>query len=229
MTKLNENRQGYKKTKVGWIPEEWDCLPLKSLCLNSGEYGANAPAIPFSHNQPRYIRITDISEDGYLQVDNMKSIDSSISDPYILEDGDFLFARTGATVGKTYLHIANNQRYAYAGYLIRFIPNPKKINGIYLKAFTISSRYWYWVQTTIRAGAQPNINAKEYSLLLIPLPPLPEQKKIAEILSAWNRDSEQLGKLITAKTIFKKALMQQLLSGKWRFKEFKKDEWIKMR
>ncbi|MFQ5714941.1 MAG: restriction endonuclease subunit S [Candidatus Scalinduaceae bacterium] len=220
MSKRNENKKGNKKTKVGWIPEEWECLHLKSVCLNSGEYGANAPAIPFSHNHPRYVRITDITEDGNLKTDNMKSIESTRSEGFILNSGDFLFARSGATVGKTYLHIANNQKYAFAGYLIRFIPNPKKINGSYLKAFTTSSRYWYWVQTTIRAGAQPNVNATEYSSLIIPLPPLPEQKKIADIISAWDRAIEQVSRLINAKTKLKKALMQQLFTGKRRFKEF---------
>ena len=204
MTKRNENRPGYKKTKVGWIPEEWECLPLKALCLKTGEYGANASAIPYSKEHPRYIRITDITEDGRLNNDNMKSIDSKRSNNYILNEGDFLFARSGATVGKTYLHVSNGQKYAFAGYLIRFVPNPKKLLGNYLKAFTSTPRYWYWVQTTIRAGAQPNINATEYSLLNIPLPPLPEQKKIAESLSAWDRAIEQVGKLIDAKQRLKK-------------------------
>lgn len=220
MNKRNENRQGYKKTKVGWIPEEWKCLPLKSLCLKTGEYGANASAIPYSKEHSRYIRITDITKDGHLNKVNMKSIDSTISKNYLLYEGDFLFARSGATVGKTYLHISNGHKCAYAGYLIRFVPNSKKLLGNYLKAFTSTPRYWYWVQTTIRAGAQPNINAIEYSLLNIPLPPLSEQTKITEILSIWDRAIEQVSKLIDAKQRLKKGLMQKLLTGRMRFPEF---------
>ena len=70
---------------------------------------------------------------------------------------------------------------------------------------------------------------RELMTVIIPRPPLPEQKKIAEILSAWDRAIEQMGNLITAKANLKKALMQQLLTGKRQFKEFKQDEWEKIK
>lgn len=91
--------------------------------------------------------------------------------------------------------------------------------------FLKSPIFWKWVKTTIRSGAQPNINSQEYQSMPIPLPPLPEQIKIAEVLGAWDKGIEVLGKLIAAKQKRKKALMQQLLTGKKRFKEFKGEKW----
>jgi type I restriction enzyme S subunit len=225
MSRRNENRPGYKKTEVGWIPGEWECRRLRDLCIGLGQYGACVPAIPYLRDAPRYIRITDITDDGELLEENKVSIPPESAGKYLLTFGDFLFARTGATVGKTYLHDKDSGWYAFAGYLIRFIPDEKLLLRLFLKAYTHTDKYYYWVKTTLHAGAQPNINASEYGSLLLPLPPLPEQKKIAEILSTWDEAIEQTRKLIDAKKHCKKALMQQLLKGKKRFKDYNRDEW----
>jgi type I restriction enzyme S subunit len=92
-----------------------------------------------------------------------------------------------------------------------------------------NTKYWRWVQNTIHAGAQPNINAPEYSTLPIPLPPLPEQRKIADILGAWDEAIALTEQLIEAKQRRKKALAQQLLTGRRRFKEFEGQPWRKAR
>jgi type I restriction enzyme S subunit len=209
---------------VGWIPEEWECVPLKALCTGPGQYGASTPAIPYTQEFPRYIRITDITNNGVLLEENKVSINPESTRKYLLRFGDVLFARTGATVGKTYLHNMNSGRYAFAGYLIRFIPDNNSLLSQFLKNYTKTDRYYYWVKTTLHAGAQPNINAEEYGSLLLPVPPLPEQKKIAEILSSWDEAIEHTRKLIDAKKRCKKALMQQLLTGKKRLPGFK-EEW----
>lgn len=220
MIDRNKNRPGYKKTKVGWIPEEWDCVRLRAVCNRDGQYGACASAIAFSAAKPRYVRITDILDVGRLQADQLVSIEPAQSQGYELHVNDFLFARTGATVGKTYLHKTSQGSYAFAGYLIRFIPNLSSIIPSFLQAFTQSPKYWRWVAENLHAGAQPNINAEEYGALPIPLPPLPEQKKIAEILSAWDEGIERTRQLITVAKCRKKALMQKLLTGKKRLPGF---------
>lgn len=213
MKDRNENRPGYKKTKVGWIPEDWNCRRLRSLCKGPGQYGACAPAISYASDFPRYIRITDISENGYLIDSSIVSINPEYAEKYLLHSGDFLFARTGATVGKTYLHESQKRKCAFAGYLIRFRPNDEKLEGEFLKNYTKTDRYRHWVQTNIHTGAQPNINAEEYSLLLVPLPSITEQKKITQILSAWNEAINQTRKLIDAKKRLKKALMQKFMTA----------------
>lgn len=225
MKDQNENRPGHKKTKAGWIPEEWKCCFLRDLCNGPGQYGACAPAIPYSQNSPRYIRITDITEDGELLEANRASIDPESSEKYLLNFGQFLFARTGGTVGKTYLHEKKLGQYAFAGYLIRFIPNENVLIGGFLKNYTKTDRYRYWVKTIVHVGAQPNINADEYGSLSLPLPPLNEQEKIAEILSSWDDAIEQTRKLIVVKKRRKNALMQQLLTGNKRYRASDHDNW----
>jgi type I restriction enzyme S subunit len=222
MTDLNANRPGYKKTKVGWIPEEWEVNSLSDLCSIKGEYGASEPAVEFSEDLPRYIRITDINDEGTLNPEEKCSANLSEEEivKYKIRRNDILFARSGATVGKTYTHLTNHNNFVFAGYLIRFRPNAKKINSIFLKNYTHSSRYWYWVNSTSHAGAQPNINAKEYGALPVPIPSLEEQLRIAEILSTWDRAIEQTRQLIDAKQWLKKGLMQQLLTGRMRFPGF---------
>jgi len=225
----NKNRPGYKETKVGWIPDEWATARLNEASLIKGQYGACASAVPFDQKKPRYIRITDIADNGRIYSDNQASVDLSEANNYLLNDGDFLFARTGATVGKSYLHRDNGIPYAYAGYLIRFTLDQAKLNVDFLSAYTRTHRYWYWIGSTLHAGAQPNINAEEYGSLLLPLPPLPEQEKIAEVLGCWDEGLECLEKLIDAKKLRKKGLMQQLLTGTRRLPEFQRSEWKEVR
>jgi type I restriction enzyme S subunit len=222
MTDRNANRPGYKQTKVGWIPEEWMVKTLSKLCSVKGEYGASEPSVEFSEELPQYIRITDITDNGTLDPEVKCSVelpDEEI-EKYKIKKGDIFFARSGATVGKTYTHLNNKNNLVFAGYLIRFHPKAESLNPIFLHNFTHSSNYWRWVNSVIHVGAQPNINAKEYGSLFVPVPPLNEQNKIAEILSTWDRAIEQTQKLIDAKQRLKKGLMQQLLTGRMRFPGF---------
>lgn len=146
-------------------------LPLREVCLRYGEYGSNTPSIPFEEGHPRYIRITDLNYDGTLNDDKVcaKEIDKK----YILSKGDFLFARTGATVGKTYCHRKGDA--LYAGYLIRYVTNPDKILPEFLSIYTKTQPFWSWIQGQMKIGAQPNISSKQYNELPVPAPSIEEQ------------------------------------------------------
>ena len=222
MSERNANRPGYKKTREGWIPEEWEVRSLFELCSIRGEYGASKASSAFSEQLPRYIRITDITAEGYLDPEEKCSVDLDDEEfkKYELKKNDTLFARSGATVGKTYTHTNEQKNLAFAGYLIRFRPDPEKLDSRFLHHFTHSSRYWYWVKSTSHAGAQPNINATEYGSLPIPVPSISEQEEISEILGIWDQAIEQTQQLIDAKQRLKKGLMQQLLTGRMRFPGF---------
>ncbi len=128
------------------------------------------------------MRITDITDDGRLRTDDARSAAPSATHGYELDPGDLLFARSGATVGKTYLCRRQDGPCSYAGYLIRFRALPDVASPEFLERWTRSQFYGKWVASMLRAGAQPNINATEYSSLLIPLPPLDEQQTIAAVL-----------------------------------------------
>lgn len=216
--------QGYKATPLGIIPQEWEVRRLGDLCCNQGDYGINAPAVAYSNDLPTYLRITDISDDGKFIIDNKASVNSPNSESYHLKEGDIVFARTGATVGKTYLYDPADGDLVFAGFLIRFSPNEQKIVPYYLKTYTNTAAYWYWVKIISQRSGQPGINAAEYSSLQLPVPPLAEQKKIAEVLGVWDKAIEKQSQLIEQLTLRKRGLMQQLLTAKRRLPGFS-DPW----
>lgn len=211
---------GYKKTSLGVIPKEWEVKKLVDLCYNQGDYGINAPAVDYSEELPTYLRITDINDDGKINLDNKVSVNNPDSKNYYLKEGDIVFARTGATVGKTYLYSKKDGNFVFAGFLIRFSPNKQKIIPYYLKTYTTTAHYWHWVRITSQRSGQPGINAAEYSSLRIPTPPLPEQQKIAEIINTWDKAIEKQSRLIEKLELRKKGLMQQLLTAKRRLPGF---------
>ncbi len=217
MKNINENRPGYKKTKVEWIPEDWKVNTLGECCIGKGRYGINAPSVGFSSELPTYLRITDINDYGRYKTEEKVSVNNSESKNYYLEYGDLIFVRTGSSTGKTYLYNPKDGQLVYAGFLIKFTTNRKKLLSLYLKHFTESNNYYKWIQIMSMRSGQPGINSVEYSNLIIPLPPLPEQKKIAAILSTWDKAIEKMESLIEAKKKCKKRLMQQFLGGKTRF------------
>lgn len=224
----NNIPQGYKATALGIIPQEWEVMRLEDLCHNEGDYGINAPATDFSDKLPTYLRITDIDDDGKFIIANKASVNNPNSGSYHLKDGDIVFARTGATVGKTYLYNREDGDLVFAGFLIRFSPNAQKIVPYYLKAYTNTSTYWKWVKITSQRSGQPGINATEYCSLQIPVPPLAEQRKIAEVLGVWDEAIEKQARLIEKLVLRKRALMQRLLSAKLRLPGFS-EPWQKVK
>ena len=160
----------------------WGEAPLGELCELGPQYGANSKAVPASGKRPRYIRITDIASDGRLRSNPIVEADTNETDSYELIEGDVLFARSGATVGKTYLHEAANGYSIFAGYLIRFRPNASLLDPRFLFYFTRSHCYARWLESKRRVAAQPNVNGAEYASLRVPLPLPSEQRRIVETL-----------------------------------------------
>lgn len=158
------------------IESKFPMVKLGEIC-EKPMYGANVAAIDGNPEKDyRYIRITDIDDNGYLNDDwkTAKEIDRK----YILKDGDFLFARSGATAGKTFLYTEKVGKAIYAGYLIKFSPKKNVLNPKYLNNLTQLPAYKNWAALTRGGTAQPNINAEQYSQYQIPLPPLDVQKSI---------------------------------------------------
>ena len=158
-------------------------IQLKKLLLKAPQYGAGESGVTRkSYQEPRYIRITDIDSNGIVNSKELGATANNIEDKYILDDGDILFARSGATVGKTYLHKTKPYMCFYAGYLIRFVVNTSLILPEYLFAYTQLPIYKKWIAAIQRPSAQPNINAEEYQSLEIPLPNLDIQHYICNII-----------------------------------------------
>ena len=209
------------------LPRGWQEVKLQECLLEQPKYGMNAPAVKYDNLLPTYIRITDIDEYGNFIDGNKVSVNNDNYKEYILHKNDFLFARTGASVGKTYLYNEKDGLLVFAGYLIKVVPNQNKLNSLFLKYYTQSKRYWDFVKTTSARTGQPGINGKEYANMNIILPPLDEQKRIAYILSTFDDLIENLKKLIEKKELYKKGVMQRVLTGEVRFNGFT-DEWETM-
>jgi type I restriction enzyme, S subunit len=210
--------KGYQQSAIGLIPEDWDVQPLKSLLSTSPKYGINAAAIPYQAKHPTYIRITDISEDGRFQPDNLVAVEHPDSDQYFLEEGDLVFARTGASVGKSYLYDLNDGKLVYAGFLIKIHPDAKNLLPNFLSHYVKTQAYWDWVQVMSMRSGQPGINGNEYGQLLLPLPLIEEQSAIAQILTDMDTEITAIETRRTKTQALKQGMMQELLTGRTRLK-----------
>src|SRR3989344_5681233 len=133
--------KGYKQTEIGIIPDEWEVKRLGECLLKNPDYGINAAAVAYNDTLPTYLRITDISEDGKYLSSNKVSVNNTLADSYYLEEGDIVFARTGASVGKTYLYNKNDGKLVFAGFLIRVKANPKILDCKYFICLTQTKSY----------------------------------------------------------------------------------------
>ncbi len=154
-------KKRFKKVKIGpkkvEIPEDWDIRTLDSVTKNKGQYGANESAQNYNDNKYRYIRITDINENGKIDNTKKKGVKKKGNKKYLLKKGDIIFSRTG-NVGLTYLHNKKNNNYVFAGYLIRFVPDTKKTIPEYLYNYTKSYFYKSWINSMTRSTTLGNIN-----------------------------------------------------------------------
>ena len=157
------------------IPESWRWVRWGELS-QSIQYGYNAPAQ--EHGRIKMVRISDI-QDGKVLWDKVPYCDIKEDDipTYQLDANDILFARTGGTVGKSYLVKDVPEEAIYAGYLIR-TQYSSLLCPDYMKRFMESQLYWNQLRSGTLATAQPNCNGQTLSKMILPLPPLAEQKRI---------------------------------------------------
>ena len=157
---------------------------LCDVSLDGGHYGIAAPAVDFKPELPAYLRITDINDDGTLNSSDRKSVDDPSAGNYLLHEGDIVFARTGNSTGRNYYYDPRDGEYAYAGFLIKFSLDPRKINPRYMKYYAQSKQYWDWVSSFNTGSTRGNINAKTYASMPIDLPSRQIQDGIVAICNA---------------------------------------------
>jgi len=216
-----ELRRGYKQTEIGPIPRDWMLVPLGSCLRRPASYGINAAAVPFDTRFPTYLRITDITEDGRFSRATRASVAHSAAASYLLNAGDEVFARTGASVGKSYLYDSRDGVLVFAGFLIRLSPSPDLLAPAFLSHYAQRRPYWNWVHVNSMRSGQPGINGSEYASLSVPLPPaMAEQEAIAGVLSDADALIESLDQLLAKKRHLKQGAMQELLTGKKRLPGF---------
>ena len=198
----------------GWEWERWGNI------AQTIQYGYNAPAL--EHGVIKMVRISDIQENCVLW-DNVPYclIDENDIDTYLLKVNDILFARTGGTVGKSFLVEEVPEKAIYAGYLIR-TRYSSLLNPRYMKSFMESQLYWEQLKNGTIATAQPNCNGKTLAKMLLPIPPSKEQYRIVEKLTQLSSFLDNYGlcqdrlNLLNQEIMeqFKKSILQEAIQGK---------------
>ena len=198
----------------GWEWERWGNIS------QSIQYGYNAPAL--EHGAIKMVRISDIQENCVLW-DNVPycQIEENDIDTYLLKVNDILFARTGGTVGKSFLVEEVPEKAIYAGYLIR-TRYSSLLNPRYMKSFMESQLYWEQLKNGTIATAQPNCNGKTLAKMLLPIPPTKEQDRIVEKLTQLSSFLDNYGlcqdklNLLNKeiKEQFKKSILKEAIQGK---------------
>ena len=148
-----------------------------------GQYGINAPAVPFNENLPTYLRITDIDDFGRINHDGLSSVDTDEVRKYSLREGDLVFARTGNSTGRNYWYDPRDGNFVFAGFLIRFhFDESEDLVPRFLKYYVQSKNYTDWIEGFSTGSTRKNLNARDYGNLPVALPPKTYQKKLVGIL-----------------------------------------------
>ncbi|SKU26179.1 type I restriction/modification system specificity determinant HsdS [Mycobacteroides abscessus subsp. abscessus] len=164
---------------------EFSKYKLKDLTVNGkGEYGIGASAVEYSPDLYKYLRITDIDDNGFINSNHMKSINDKNEECYLLKTNDIVFARTGNSTGKSYFYNSDDGPLVYAGFLIKFSLDPTKLNPKYLRYYTLTNEYKGWVNQFSIGSTRKNINAKIFGDMVISLPPRYYQDFVVDILDS---------------------------------------------
>lgn len=191
LIKEGKIKKGKKSAKTSDKPHYPFELPKGWVWTTVGEisqsilYGVSESAK--SHGAYKLLRITDI-QNNFV---NWKTVpfsdyDESKAESYLLKDGDILFARTGATVGKSYLVTNLQENAIYASYLIR-VQTYNQVLPEFVKYFFESGYYWSQILCNSVGIGQPNVNGTILANLMLPIPPIKEQKRIVKELTKWLR------------------------------------------
>jgi type I restriction enzyme S subunit len=163
------------------IPKSWTWTRLGSIC-NTIHYGYTASASPIGNS--KLLRITDI-QDNKVDWKTVPycTVTENESTTYKINNNDILIARTGGTIGKTYLVENLNKISVFASYLIRAVPN-SNMCAAYLKLYMESPFYWQQLTAKSMGTGQPNVNGESLKSLLVPLPSLCEQMAIVKAIDS---------------------------------------------
>ena len=215
---MSEIKQGYKQTKVGIIPEDWEDIKIKDIVkVSQGlQIAIDDRFTTPAHNRVFYITIPFIEGKKEEYIENPKS-------STLCKKDDILVVRTGSGVGK----IIRGVEGAFHNNFFKVKPSDN-INIDFFYYFLTSPRVQFLMAKYAGNSAIPDLNHGDFYSLDFLIPPLKEQEKIAEILTTWDKAITKQTELLRAKELLKIALMQKLLSGEVRFGGFT-DEWEEVR
>ena len=173
----------YYRDKLLTFESRIQLLPLKDIAKFSYGYTDKAQ----EHGDTRFLRITDIAEDGTMKPEGAKYILlNNESKKYLVKKGDLLLARTGATYGKT-LYVPDNSPAVYASFLIKIELDNSKVSNRYYWHFSKSSQYWRQAEKLVSKGGQQQFNTNAVERVVVPVPPLDVQNRIVNVLDNFER------------------------------------------
>jgi type I restriction enzyme S subunit len=212
--------RNYKDSGIEWIgdvPEEWEVKRLKQVLSLPLQYGANESGIPYQDGLPRYVRITDILDNSLKNDIEKQSLTNQQAEGYILKHNDILFARSGGTVGKSFIFSEKYGLCAFAGYLIKARVN-ELMEAKFVYYFTQTNCYDEWKKQIFIQSTIQNIGADRYSQLQLPIPPLAEQQAIADYLDKKCGEIDELiiikQQKIESLKEYKKSVIYEYVTGK---------------
>ncbi len=200
---------------IGEIPKHWNVTRLKFILHGNLQYGANESGVIYDESLPRYVRITDI-QDNTLRDDITKlSLTEEQAKGYILKDNDILFARSGATVGKSFIYKKSYGKCAFAGYLIKASINNNN-DARFIYHYTQGLSYDEWKKQVFIQATIQNIGADKYAQLPIPLPTKEEQSRIANFLDKKCAEIDELivlqEQMIAQLNTYKQAVITEIVT-----------------
>ena len=198
--------------------DEWEEIELSNI-TSEISYGMNASSKEYD-GENKYIRITDIDEgtNKYIHK-SIVSPDGDLEEKFLVKENDILFARTGASTGKTYLYDKNDGKLYYAGFLIK--ANIINHNANFIFQQTKLNKYNSWVRIMSMRSGQPGINSQEYGNYKFSITSPEEENKIAKFLSLLDKKIELQSKKVEDLKLFKKGLSNNIFNNMKDFKEYK--------
>ena len=188
---------------------EWSKKTLKEISSEI-TYGMNSASKTFDGIN-KYIRITDIDdESSRFKTDNLVSPSNKLDNNFLVKENDILFARTGASTGKTYLYNSEDGKLYYAGFLIK--ANIIKHNAYFIFQQTKLEKYKKWVKLTSVRSGQPGINSKEYGKYSFSTTVLREENKIGLFFSLLDKKIELQSKKVEALKLFKSGIKNKIMN-----------------
>jgi type I restriction enzyme S subunit len=196
-----------KETGIKWIPkipENWEQTRLKNICDERLQYGINVPSGKYSETGIRFLRTTDIDEDGNIIEDGIYIPKEEVTQNYLLQQDDLLFSRSG-TVGRCYIHNTEYE-YSYAGFLVRFRPENKLLSK-WMFYFSFTKEFKYQVNSEAIVSTIANFNGNKYAAIKLFFPK--EENELIGILKYLDYKTQQIENFIAKKQKFIDLLKEQ--------------------
>jgi len=197
----------YKATGIHWtpeIPENWEQMRLKNICDDRLQYGINVPSSKYSDDGIRFLRTTDIDEDGNIIDEGIYIPKDEVEQSYLLQQGDLLFSRSG-TVGRCYIHNTDNV-YSFAGFLVRFRPENKLLSK-WMFYYSFTKEFKYQVNSEAIVSTISNFNGNKYAALKLFFPK--DENELKNILGYLDYKTQQVENFIEKKKQFIGFLKEQ--------------------